>query len=188
MAEANSKIGVARAAYYPSIILSAQGGLQSTAYAGLISAPNLFWTVGPQIAQYVFDGGLRKAKLASSKAAMAEAGERYRSVVLGAFQQIEDNLSLLQDLGTALQQQQQASDSAQQSVALATNRYKGGAVGYLDVVQAQTAQLDAQRAVLDIQTRQLSANVQLIKALGGGWSADTLADSDDKARTHSRPN
>jgi len=119
---------------------------------------------------------------------MAEAGERYRSVVLGAFQQIEDNLSLLQDLGTALQQQQQASDSAQQSVALATNRYKGGAVGYLDVVQAQTAQLDAQRAVLDIQTRQLSANVQLIKALGGGWSADTLADSDDKARTHSRPN
>jgi NodT family efflux transporter outer membrane factor (OMF) lipoprotein len=188
VAEANSKIGVARAAYFPSIILSAQGGLQSTAYAGLISAPNLFWTVGPQIAQYVFDGGLRKAKLASAKAAMAEAGERYRSVVLGAFQQIEDNLSLLQDLEAALQQQQAASAAAQQSVALATNRYKGGVVGYLDVVQAQTAQLDAQRAVLDIQTRQLSANVQLIKALGGGWSADTLADSDDKARMRSHSN
>ncbi len=186
VAEANAKIGVARAAYFPSIILSAQGGFQSTAYASLISAPSLFWTIGPQIAQYVFDGGLRKAQLTSAKAATAEAGARYRSVVLAAFQQIEDNLSLLQDLEAALQQQREASDSAQQSVILALNRYKQGAVGYLDVVQAQTAQLDAQRAVLDIQTRQLSANVQLIKALGGGWSADELATAYDKAKPSSR--
>jgi NodT family efflux transporter outer membrane factor (OMF) lipoprotein len=179
IAEANAKIGVARAAYFPSIILSAQGGLQSTAYAGLVSAPNLFWSIGPQIAQYVFDGGLRKAQLTSAKDALAESGARYRSVVLVAFQQIEDNLALLQDLQAALQQQRDASDAAQQSLVLALNRYKEGAVSYLDVVQAQTAQLDAQRAVLDIKTRQLGANVQLIKALGGGWSTDQLATGND---------
>jgi NodT family efflux transporter outer membrane factor (OMF) lipoprotein len=175
VAEANAKIGVARAAYFPSITLSAQGGFQSSAYAGLISAPNLFWAVGPQLVQYVFDGGLRRAQLDSAKAATDEAGARYRGVVLSAFQQIEDNLSLLQNLGTALEQQRDASNSAQQSVDLALHRYRQGAVGYLDVVQAQTAALDAQRGALDIRTRQLSANVQLIKALGGGWSSEELA-------------
>ena len=95
--------------------------------------------------------------------------------MLSAFQQIEDNLSLLQDLGTALDQQRDASNSAQYSVDLALHRYRQGAVGYLDVVQAQTAALDAQSGLLDIQTRQLSANVQLIKALGGGWSSEELA-------------
>jgi len=175
VAEANAKIGVARAAYFPSITLSVQGGFQSAAYAGLISAPNLFWAIGPQMVQYVFDGGLRRAQLDSAKAATDEAGARYRGVVLSAFQQIEDNLSLLQDLGTALEQQRDASNSAQYSVDLALHRYRDGAVGYLDVVQAQTAALDAQRGVLDIQARQLSANVQLIKALGGGWSSEELA-------------
>lgn len=175
VAESNTKIGVARSAYFPSIILSAQGGLQSTAYAGLVSAPNLFWSIGPQIAQYVLDGGLRRAQLDSAKAANEEAGARYRGVVLSAFQQIEDNLSLLQDLDMALQQQREASAAAHQSVELALNRYKQGVVGYLDVVQAQTAELDSERSVLDIQTRQLSANVQLIKALGGGWSSEELA-------------
>lgn len=175
VAEANARIGVARAAYFPSITLSLQGGLQSSAYAGLISAPNLFWAIGPQLVQYVFDGGLRRAQLETAKAATDEAGARYRGVVLSAFQQIEDNLSLLQELGTALEQQRDAGNSAQHSVDLALNRYRQGAVGYLDVVQAQTAALDAQRAVLDIQTRQLSANVQLVKALGGGWSSDELA-------------
>ena len=175
VAEANAKIGVARAAYFPSITLSVQGGFQSAAYAGLISAPNLFWAIGPQMVQYVFDGGLRRAQLDSAKAATDEAGARYRGVVLSAFQQIEDNLSLLHDLGTALEQQRDASNSAQYSVDLALHRYRDGAVGYLDVVQAQTAALDAQRGVLDIQARQLSANVQLIKALGGGWSSEELA-------------
>jgi NodT family efflux transporter outer membrane factor (OMF) lipoprotein len=175
VAEANAKIGVARAAYFPSIVLSLEGGVQSSVYAGLISAPNIFWAIGPQLAQYVFDGGLRRAQLDSAKAATDEAGARYRGVVLSAFRQIEDNLSLLQDLGTALGEQHDADDAAQHSVDLALSRYKQGAVGYLDVVQAQTAALDAQSAVLDIQTRLLSANVQLIKALGGGWSSAELA-------------
>ncbi|MFM0396066.1 efflux transporter outer membrane subunit [Paraburkholderia phytofirmans] len=175
VAEANAKIGVARAAYFPSITLSLQGGVQSSVYAGLVSAPNIFWAIGPQLVQYVFDGGLRRAQLDSAKAATDEAGARYRGVVLSAFQQIEDNLSLLQDLSTALEQQRDAVDSAQNSVDLALNRYRQGAVGYLEVVQAQTAALDAQRGVLDIQTRLLSANVQLVKALGGGWSSEELA-------------
>jgi NodT family efflux transporter outer membrane factor (OMF) lipoprotein len=178
VAEANAKIGVARAAYFPSITLSAQGGIQSSTYTDILSAPNFFWAIGPNLAQYIFDGGLRDAQLAAAKAATDEAGARYRGVVLSAFQQIEDNLSLLGDLGTALQQQRDAGDAAQHSVDLALNRYKQGAVGYLDVVQAQTAALDAQRSVLDIQTRQLSANVQLVRALGGGWSSDALASFD----------
>jgi NodT family efflux transporter outer membrane factor (OMF) lipoprotein len=178
VASANAKIGVARAAYFPSLTLSAQGGLQSAVYSNLLSAPSLYWAIGPQLAQYIFDGGLRHARLQSAKAATNEAGARYRGVVLSAFQQIEDNLSLLADLGTALQEQRDASDAAQHSVDLALNRYKQGAVGYLDVVQAQTAQLDAQRSVLDLQTRQLSANVQLVHALGGGWSREELANTD----------
>jgi NodT family efflux transporter outer membrane factor (OMF) lipoprotein len=177
VAEANAKIGVARAAYFPSITLSVQGGLQSAAYAGLFSASNLFWAVGPQLVQYVFDGGLRRAQLNAAKAATDEAGARYRGVVLSAFQQVEDNLSLLSDLGMALEQERDAANAAQYSVNLALAQYRQGAVGYLDVVQAQTAALDAQRSALDIQTRQLSANVQLVHALGGGWSREELADT-----------
>jgi NodT family efflux transporter outer membrane factor (OMF) lipoprotein len=175
VAEANAKIGVARAAYFPDIMLSLQGGVQSAAYAGLVSAPNLFWAVGPQLVQYVFDGGYRRAQLDSAKAATEEAGERYRGVVLSAFQQVEDNLALLSYLGTALGEQRDAANAAQYSVDLALRQYRQGVVGYLDVVQAQTVALEAQRSVLDIQTRQLSANVQLLHALGGGWSSDELA-------------
>ncbi|MEJ0004696.1 MAG: efflux transporter outer membrane subunit [Pararobbsia sp.] len=178
VAEANKQIGVARAAYFPDITLNATGGFQSTAYSGLVSAPNIFWAIGPQLVQYVFDGGLRRAKLDAAKAATDEAGARYRGVVLVAFQQVEDNLTLLTELGTALAQQRDAADAAEQSVALALNQYKEGAVGYLDVVQAQTAALDAERAVLDIQTRQLTANVELIDALGGGWSDKELASTE----------
>ncbi|MGF6612696.1 NodT family efflux transporter outer membrane factor (OMF) lipoprotein [Paraburkholderia sp. WSM4175] len=175
VAEANAKIGVARAAYFPDITLSLQGGVQSAAYAGLVSAPNLFWAIGPQLVQYVFDGGYRRAQLDAAKAATEEAGDRYRSVVLSAFQQVEDNLSLLSYLGTALGEQKDAANAAQYSVDLALRQYRQGTVGYLDVVQAQTVALEAQRSVLDIQTRQLSANVQLLHALGGGWSSDELA-------------
>ncbi len=187
VAEANAKIGVARAAYFPSIMLSVQGGFQSAAYAGLVSAPNLFWAIGPQMVQYLFDGGYRHAQLDSAKAMAEEEGERYRGVVLGAFQQVEDNLALLSYLGTALGEQRDAADAAQHSVDLAMSQYKHGAVGYLDVVQAQTVSLDAQRSVLDIQTRQLSANVQLLHALGGGWSRTELAQADAAPELGAKP-
>jgi NodT family efflux transporter outer membrane factor (OMF) lipoprotein len=181
-AEANEKIGVARAAYYPSLTLSVQGGVQSTAYAGLLSAPNLFWAVGPMLVTYVFDGGRRKAGVAIARAAESEAGALYRGVVLSAFQQVEDSLSLLTDLGTALGDQRDASSAAQQALDLALNQYRHGAVSYLDVVQAQTTALEAQRSVLDLQTRQLRADVELVRALGGGWSSEQMADAASPAR------
>lgn len=174
VAESNAKIGVARAAYFPQITLSAQGGLQSSNYTNFFSAPNFFWSVGPALAQYIFDGGLRRAQLNAVKAATDEAAARYRGVALAAFQQVEDNLTLLRDLGTALDQERESADAAQRAENLALTRYQRGISSYLDVVQAQTTSLATQRSALDIQTRQLVANVQLVRALGGGWSSDDL--------------
>ncbi|MFC0573443.1 efflux transporter outer membrane subunit [Paraburkholderia solisilvae] len=174
VAEANAKIGVARAAYFPSITLTAAGGLQSSSYTNFFSAPNFFWALGPQLTQYIFDGGFRRGQLEAAKAATSEAGARYRGVVLTAFQQVEDNLTLLADLGTALQQQRDAASAAERALSLALTQYKQGAIGYLDVVTAQTAALDAEVSAIQIQTRQQSANVQLVRAVGGGWSAEQL--------------
>ncbi|PXW28315.1 efflux transporter outer membrane subunit [Paraburkholderia caballeronis] len=171
VAAANARIGVARAAFFPALTLSAQGGVQSSAYSAVMSAPSLFWTVGPQLAQYIFDGGLRRAQLDEAKAAENEAAARYRGVVLSAFQQVEDGLSQISDLGTALADQHAAAAAAQRSLDLALSQYGHGAVGYLDVVQAQTAALESRRSEFDLQTRQLDANVQLVRALGGGWLA-----------------
>jgi NodT family efflux transporter outer membrane factor (OMF) lipoprotein len=172
VAAANSEIGVARSAYFPSLTLSAQGGVQSSIYADLLSLPSSYWAVGPALAVYLFDGGKRRARVESAKAATEEAGERYRGVVLASFKQVEDDLTLLAQLGVASDQQQQAADAADLSVKLALSRYRGGAVSYLEVVDAQTAALTAQRSVIEIRTRQLDANVDLIRALGGGWRTD----------------
>lgn len=172
-AASNARIGVARSAFYPQLTLDAQGGWQSSAWGGIATAPNRFWAIGPTLALNLFDGGRRKAVVDQAKAATDEAGARYRDVVLNAFAQVEDNLTLLRDLGSALTDQRAAADAAQRSVDLSLNRYREGAVGYLDVVQAQTAALDARRSVIDLETRQLRASVQLIRALGGGWSSTT---------------
>jgi NodT family efflux transporter outer membrane factor (OMF) lipoprotein len=176
-AASNAEIGVARAAYFPSLGLSAQSGYQSDVYGSLLSTPNRIWAFGPNILETIFDGGRRKAQVAAAKAATEESGAKYRGVVLNAFQQVEDNLAQLDHLGTARVDQKDAADAAQHSLDLAMDRYKQGAVGYLDVVQAQTAWLDAQASLLDIDTRQLRSSVQLIRALGGGWSTDALADA-----------
>jgi NodT family efflux transporter outer membrane factor (OMF) lipoprotein len=174
VAEANAQIGVARTAYFPSLTLSAQGGVQSSVYADLLSAPSSFWTIGPTLAQYLFDGGKRRAQVESAKAAKSEAGEHYRSVVLASFKQVEDDLTLLTELGTATAQQQDAASAADLSVNLALSRYRRGAVSYLDVVEAQSAALESERSVIEIRTQQLDANVDLIRAVGGGWSKDDL--------------
>ncbi|GAB2899167.1 efflux transporter outer membrane subunit [Paraburkholderia jirisanensis] len=181
IAAANSEIGVARAAWFPSLTLSAQGGFQSSVYADLLSLPSSYWAIGPTLATYLFDGGRRRARLEATKAATAEAGERYRSVVLTSFRQVEDDLSLLAQLGTATAQLQQAADSAGLSVNLALSRYREGVVSYLDVVDAQTAELAAQRSIIETRTKQLDANVDLIRALGGGWSYDDLGPGADTA-------
>jgi NodT family efflux transporter outer membrane factor (OMF) lipoprotein len=184
VAAANARIGVARAAYFPSLTLSAQGGFQSAAYAGLLSLPNRFWVIGPTLFETIFDGGRRKAGVAAARAATDEAGAHYRGVVLNAFAQVEDNLAQLDHVGLALTDQKDAADAAQQSVDLAMDRYKQGAVSYLDVVQAQTVALTARRSLLELDTQRLRASVQLIRALGGGWSIDQLASRKDSATTN----
>jgi NodT family efflux transporter outer membrane factor (OMF) lipoprotein len=184
VAAANARIGVARAAYFPSLTLSAQGGFQSAAYAGLLSLPNRFWVIGPTLFETIFDGGRRKAGVAAARAATDEAGAHYRGVVLNAFAQVEDNLAQLDHVGLALTDQKDAADAAQHSVDLAMDRYKQGAVSYLDVVQAQTVALTARRSLLELDTQRLRASVQLIRALGGGWSIDQLASRKDSATTN----
>ncbi|GLQ97864.1 efflux transporter outer membrane subunit [Dyella mobilis] len=175
VAAANAGIGVARAAWFPSLTLNAQGGFQSTGWANLFTAPNRIWALGPQLAYDLFDGGYRKASVNAAKAKTDEAGATYRGVVLTAFQQVQDNLALLDHLGTAGVNQKDASDAAQHALDLSMTQYKHGAVSYLDVVQAQTVALQEQRGLLQLDTQRLRASVQLIRALGGGWSTDQLA-------------
>lgn len=186
VAAANARIGVARAAYFPSLTLSAQGGFQSMAYAGLLSAPNAFWAIGPSLFETIFDGGKRKAGVAAARAATDQAGAQYRSVVLNAFAQVQDNLAQIDHVGVALVDQKDAAAAAQHSLDLAMDRYKQGAVGYLDVVTAQTVALQAQRSLLDLYTSQLRSSVQLIRALGGGWSTTALAASQGTAKQSPR--
>lgn len=175
VAAANAGIGVARAAWFPSLTLNAQGGYQSTGWANLLTAGNRIWALGPTLALDLFDGGFRKATIEAAKAKTDEAGATYRGVVLGAFQQVQDNLALLDHLGTASANQKDAADAAQHALDLSMTQYKHGAVSYLDVVQAQTVALQEKRGLLDLDTRRLRASVQLIRALGGGWSTDQLA-------------
>jgi len=175
VAAANAGIGVARAAWFPSLTLNAQGGYQSTRWANLLTAPNRIWALGPSLAYDLFDGGYRKATIAAAKAKTDEAGATYRGVVLTAFQQVQDNLALLDHLGTASVNQKDASDAAQHALDLSMTQYKHGAVSYLDVVQAQTVALQEQRGLLQLDTQRLRASVQLIRALGGGWSTEQLA-------------
>jgi NodT family efflux transporter outer membrane factor (OMF) lipoprotein len=175
IAAANARVGVARTAWFPTLTLSAQGGYQSNEFARLLSAPNLFWAIGPSLVTTIFDGGLRQAQVDAAKAATDEAGGKYRAQVLAAFEQVEDNLSIIDGLGSALEDQRAAAEAAQYSENLSLARYKQGAIGYLDVVVAQTASLQAQRSVLELQTQQLAASVGLVKALGGGWTRNDIA-------------
>ncbi|HEX7605081.1 MAG TPA: efflux transporter outer membrane subunit [Usitatibacter sp.] len=168
---ANATIGVARAAYFPAVTLSAPVGYQNAGIGNLIAAPNLFWSIGPTLLLTAFDAGKRDAQVAQARAALDENAARYRGVVLGAFQQVEDNLALLNHYRTAAQAEKAAVDAAQRSLAFATSRYRDGAASYLEVVTSQAAALQAQRDALDLDTRQRRASVQLVRALGGGWSA-----------------
>lgn len=175
VAAANAGIGVARAAWFPSLTLNAQGGYQSTGWANLLTAGNRIWALGPMLAVDLLDGGYRKATITAAKAKTDEAGATYRGVVLTAFQQVQDNLALLDHLGTASANQKDAADAAQHALDLSMSQYKQGAVSYLDVVQAQTTALQEKRGLLQLDTQRLRASVQLIRALGGGWSTEQLA-------------
>lgn len=169
-AAANALIGVARAAFFPSISLTASGGFENTGHADWLTASNGFWSIGPRFSFALFDAGKRHAIDAQAHAVFNEAADRYRSTTLTAFREVEDNLALLHLLDEEAKQENAAVASAQNTLHLAMDRYENGAVNYLDVVASQTAALQAQRTLLVLHDRQLRASVGLIRAIGGGWS------------------
>jgi NodT family efflux transporter outer membrane factor (OMF) lipoprotein len=184
VAAANALVGVARAAFYPEISLTGLFGFQDTGEAALLSTPYTFWSLGPQLAAPLFEGGLLRAREAAANASLRKETEAYRVVVLSAFQQVEDSLSNLRLLKQELTQETAAEQSASRAAAEAMSLYRNGAANYLDVVVAQTTHLQAQQAVLSLRTRLLQASAQLIRALGGGW---TTQEMDQMARRETPP-
>jgi NodT family efflux transporter outer membrane factor (OMF) lipoprotein len=178
---ANAQIGVAKAAYYPTLTLGASVGFETTDISRWISYPSRFWSIGPSISETLFDAGLRRAQSDSAVAAYDASVATYRQTVLTGFQQVEDNLAALRILEQEAEVQDAAVQAARQSVILITNQYKAGTVSYLDVVVAQAAALTNERSAVDIQGRRITASVLLVKALGGGWMASDLPSNDDLA-------
>lgn len=174
MAQANAQIGVAEAAYFPTLTLSASAGFESTDASRWLTWPARFWSVGPSISETIFDGGLRSATVAQFRAAYDQSVATYRQTVLTAFQQVEDNLAALRILAQEITQQDQAVASSRRYLTIATDRYRLGLDPYLDVITAQTALLSNQQTAVTLRLQQLTASVQLIEALGGGWNASQL--------------
>jgi NodT family efflux transporter outer membrane factor (OMF) lipoprotein len=174
VASANAQIGIAVAAYYPQISLSAVGGLESSAIGTLFQGSSALWSVGGSAFQTVFDGGRRRAVTQQARDNHEATVASYRENVLEAFQQVEDNLAALRLLDQELTTQQVAVAAARRSVDLSTVRYKRGITTYLEVLTAQSTALSDERIAADLMTRRMTASVQLIKALGGGWDRSQL--------------
>jgi NodT family efflux transporter outer membrane factor (OMF) lipoprotein len=174
VAEANQQIGIARAAYFPTVTLGGTAGFAGSQGSNWFGWPSGFWAVGPALAETLFDAGRRRATSESARANYDAAVATYRQTSLTAFQEVEDNVAALRILENETQQQQQAVASSQESLQLFTNRYKGGVDTYLQVITAQTIELANERNAIDILRRRLDASVLLVKALGGGWSVSDL--------------
>lgn len=166
---ANANVGVAKAAYYPDLTLSLSGGYSSSTSKNLISLPNRFWSVGPQLSLPLFDGGIRSAEVDRSEAAYDETVARYRQTVLDGFREVENYLVQLKVYEDEAAVRQEALDAARDSLRLTENQYKAGLIAYIDVVVVQATALSNERSVLNILQNRLIASVQLIAALGGGW-------------------
>jgi NodT family efflux transporter outer membrane factor (OMF) lipoprotein len=174
MAEANALIGVEEAAYYPTLDLTASGGLESTLISSLFTAPARFWSLGASAAETVFDGGLRQATVAQYRASYKAAVASYRQTVLTAFQQSEDYIATLRITSEQLERQRRAVAAASRYLDIATARYETGVDPYLDVMVAETTLLGDQQTELTLRVNEMVAAVELVQALGGGWDASQL--------------
>jgi NodT family efflux transporter outer membrane factor (OMF) lipoprotein len=182
VAESNAQIGVARAAYFPSLTLSASGGYESTAVSNLFTLPNRFWSAGPTLVQALFDGGARRAAVAQARAQNDSQVATYRQTVLSAFQSVEDNLAALRILSAELGQAHQATVAAKRAVELTVVLFRNGVDSYVNVITAQNAYLTARETELGVELRQLTASVSLINDLGGGWTASGLGGAEHLAQ------
>ena len=174
VAQANAQIGIARTAFFPSVTLSASAGFQSLSTAKWLEWPSRIWSVGPNLAETIFDAGLRRASVQQFEASYDQTVANYRQTVLAAFQQVEDNLAALRILAQVVEQQDSAIESDARSLQEATARYEAGIDPYLNVIAAQTAFLNAQQVAVSSRMQRLVASVQLIKALGGGWDTSQI--------------
>jgi NodT family efflux transporter outer membrane factor (OMF) lipoprotein len=173
MAAANAAIGVSRAAFFPNVTLNGAAGFQDTAL-NLLSVPNSLWSVGAGATLPLFEGGLRRAELQRSWSQYAQTRDDYRATVLAAFQDAEDGISLTQRLTTEVGEQHEASGQAAEALAISTLLYRDGLDNYLSVSVAQVQALAAELVEVQLRVRQAQASVSLIRALGGGWSAQRL--------------
>ena len=169
MAAANADIGVAKAAFFPTVKLDGLAGFQSVGFDSWFNWPSRFWSVGPSVTVPIVTGGLNRAHLAAAKAAYDETLANYRSTVLGAFVQVEDSLAAQRLLAEQWSAENAALLTARQTLAIANNRYRAGLVTFLDVATAQTDSLNHERTVAQLAGQRLVASVNLIKALGSGW-------------------
>jgi NodT family efflux transporter outer membrane factor (OMF) lipoprotein len=174
VASANAQIGVAQAAYFPTLSLTGSFGYQSVSVSRLFDTPARFWSLGADLAQVLFDAGLRQARTEQAVAVYDQTVAAYRQTVLQGFQEVEDNLAALRVLEQEAVVQDEAVALARQSLQLTLNQYKSGIVSYLNVLTAQTTALTAERAAVDVRNRRLAASIGLIRALGGGWTASAL--------------
>jgi NodT family efflux transporter outer membrane factor (OMF) lipoprotein len=182
VAAANAQIGVAKAAYYPSLNLFGNGGWQAADVLKLANVASTFWALGANVAESVFTGGARRAQVEFAKAGYDENVANYRQSVLGAFQEVQDDVYGLTVLEQAHATQQLAVDAARRTLDISQDRYKGGLVNYLDVVTAQQNLLSNEQEAAVIQGQRLVTSVLLVKALGGGWDASSLATAQVKPK------
>lgn len=172
VAAANAQIGVAKSAFFPSLSISPTAGYQSTSFASWVTAPMRTWSLGPALAQTLFNGGLTRAQTNSAIAAYDAAVANYRQTVLSGFQEVEDNLAAQHILAGEAKADRASADFAKKSLDVAINQYRAGTVSYLNVITAQASELTSEKVEMDLTGRRMTACVTLIKAIGGGWRAD----------------
>jgi NodT family efflux transporter outer membrane factor (OMF) lipoprotein len=187
VAAANEQIGIAMAAFYPNLSLTASAGVESSSLAKWFTWPSRFWSVGPQLAQTLFDAGRRRGVVAEQRAAYDATVAAYRETVLTAMQQVEDNLAALRILAGEADKVQQTVQAAHRALDISSAQYRSGTAGYLTVITSQATLLSADVTAVTLLTRRLTASVLLIEALGGGWNASQLPTKQDVTAQSRQP-